>query len=153
MVQAKPALVDAIALKPRCCKALAVPTSNGFGITKQAPSCSLRKLARLSAVGSGIALSRVVVVRQKIVMRQLGHNLAQKVPLFRQYEPVLFREIEISDALGIATQSRAIDLIRGKALEGDQGEGDVVGALVRHEIADEVAAAASRCSRGFVAVA
>jgi hypothetical protein len=61
-------------------------------------------------------------------MRQLSHNLAQKRPLFRQYELVLFRETEIGHAVGIAPQPRAIGLIRGKALEGDQGEGDVVGA-------------------------
>jgi hypothetical protein len=54
---------------------------------------------------------------------------------------VLFREIEISHAFGIATQPRAIGFIRGKALEGDQGEGDIVGALCGMK-ADEVAATA-----------
>jgi hypothetical protein len=33
--QAKPALVDASALKPMPCNALALPTSQGLGITKQ----------------------------------------------------------------------------------------------------------------------
>src|SRR5258705_3255322 len=47
---AKPALVEAIALKPRCCSAFALPTSQGFGSTKQPASCSLRNVARLSVV-------------------------------------------------------------------------------------------------------
>src|SRR3954453_23545820 len=50
-------------------------------------------------------------------------------------------ELEIRLALGIAAQSCAIALISGKAGERDQSEGDVVGALMRHEIADQVAAA------------
>jgi hypothetical protein len=51
-------------------------------------------------------------------MRRPGHNPAQKDPILRQYELVLFREIEISHAFGISTQPRAIGLIRGKAFEG-----------------------------------
>src|SRR5882757_2959721 len=50
MAQAKPALVEASALKPRCCNALALPTSNGLGIGKHPLSCILRNVARLSAV-------------------------------------------------------------------------------------------------------
>src|SRR6202008_239239 len=37
---------------------------------------------------------------------------------------------------------RAIGLIGGKAFERDQRKGDVVGALMRHPVADEIAAAA-----------
>jgi hypothetical protein len=46
MVQAKPALVEASALKPSCCSAFAEPTSKGLGMMKQPFSWSLRKVAR-----------------------------------------------------------------------------------------------------------
>src|SRR6266404_4969646 len=51
---AKPALVEASALNPRCCNAFAVPTSQGLGSTKQPASCNFRNLARLSAVVFGM---------------------------------------------------------------------------------------------------
>ena len=60
IVQAKPALVEAIALKPRCCSALALPTSKGFGSTKHPVACIFRNVARLSAVvDTGMILSLV----------------------------------------------------------------------------------------------
>src|SRR3954452_17043506 len=59
MVQAKPALDDASALKPRCCKAFALPTSTGLGRMKQPLSCSFLKVARLSAVVTCMFLSLV----------------------------------------------------------------------------------------------
>ena len=68
-------------------------------------------------------------------------NLAQKCPLLREDELVLLGEIEIGHAFGVATQPRTIGLIGGETLEGDQRERDVVGALVRHPVADEIAAA------------
>ena len=40
---AKPELVVASALKPRCARYCAVPMSHGFGMTKQPLSCSRRK--------------------------------------------------------------------------------------------------------------
>src|SRR6267143_7085964 len=40
--KAKPADVVATALKPTCCKYLAVPTSHGFGRTKQPDACKAR---------------------------------------------------------------------------------------------------------------
>src|SRR5215471_20169604 len=132
-VQAKPALLDAIALKPSCCSAFAVPTSNGFGITKQPFSCSLRKAARLSAVVSGIALSRLALVAIKIAIPGSGHNLAQKCPLLGEDEPVLLGEIEVGRAFRILAQPRAIGLVGRKAPETDQRESDVVGAFMRHE--------------------
>ena len=52
--QAKPALVDAIALKPKCCSARALPTSQGLGSAKHPVSCILRKIVRLSAAVTGI---------------------------------------------------------------------------------------------------
>src|SRR5262249_48903704 len=61
--------------------------------------------------------------------------------LLREDKLVLLGKIEIRHALGILPQPRAIGLVGGEALETDQREGDVVGALMRHEVADEVAAA------------
>jgi hypothetical protein len=66
----------------------------------------------------------------------------RRKPLLGEDELVLFCEIEVSYAFGIATQ-RHIGLISGKALEGDQGEGDVVAAPMRYEMANEVAATRS----------
>src|SRR4051794_30218552 len=50
-------------------------------------------------------------------------------------------ELEICGGLVVAAQSGAIALVVGKAAKRDQPEADVVGALMRHEIADQVAAA------------
>src|SRR5437870_4606488 len=47
---ANPADVVAIALKPKCCKYLAVPMSHGFGSPKQPLSCSLRNSVRFSSI-------------------------------------------------------------------------------------------------------
>src|SRR5438067_2110699 len=49
--------------------------------------------------------------------------------------------MEVRHAFGILAQPRTIGLVGGETLEGDQRKGDVVGALMRHEIADQVAAA------------
>ena len=57
IVQAKPALVEASALKSICASAFADPTSKGLGIAKQPRSCSLRNVARLSANEIGIGVS------------------------------------------------------------------------------------------------
>src|SRR5215471_16828876 len=57
MVQAKPALDEARALKPRCCKAFAPPTSTGLGRMKQPLSCIFLNAARLSAVVTCMFLS------------------------------------------------------------------------------------------------
>src|SRR6266851_5629523 len=134
IVHAKPALVEASALKPRCCSAFAVPTSTGFGSTKQPASCSLRKLARLSVVVTGM-VSLPLFCRQKIMAKPtLCHHLAQETTLLREDEFVLLGEVEIRHAVRIAAQPRPVGLVGGKALERDQRERDVVGALMRHEI-------------------
>jgi hypothetical protein len=57
MVQAKPALVEASALKPRCCNAMAPPASWGLGMMKQPDACIFRNVARLSAVVTGMISS------------------------------------------------------------------------------------------------
>src|SRR5262249_27278566 len=69
------------------------------------------------------------------------HNLAQKCPLFAENKFVVFREIEVGDALRVVVQPRAISLVGRKAFERDQRERNVVCSLMRHEIADQVASA------------
>src|SRR3954464_7859495 len=71
----------------------------------------------------------------------LQNHLAQKRALFREDEFVLLGEVEVRHAFRILTQPGAIGLIRSQTLEGDQRKRDIVGALVRHEIADQIAAA------------
>ena len=51
------------------------------------------------------------------------------------------RDGEILAPLRIRLEARAVRLVRGEALEGDHAPGDVVSALVRQEVADELAAA------------
>src|SRR3954463_4174312 len=71
----------------------------------------------------------------------LQYHLAQEGALLREDELALLGELEVRHALGILPQPGAIGFIGGKALEADQRKRDVVGALMRHEIADEVATA------------
>src|SRR5688500_9472114 len=73
MVQAKPALVEASALKPRCCSAFALPTSNGLGMMKQPLSCNFLNAARLSADVS-------MVAPQFVCFRRLHSNAASALP-------------------------------------------------------------------------
>ena len=51
-------------------------------------------------------------------------------------------EAEVRHAFGVGAQAGAVGLVGGEAGEGDEREGDVVRALVRHPVADEIAAAA-----------
>src|SRR5665213_3330798 len=150
--QAKPALVEASALNPRCWSARALPTSKGLGMMKHPRSCILRNVARLSAVETGMVLSPFSCILsawlEKIATRGIGRqrigwlcdNLSQERPLFRQDEFVLLGKIEIGDAFAIGAQLRAIGFIGGEAFERDQRERDVVGALVRHPVALKIAA-------------
>src|SRR5262249_22649529 len=59
-----------------------------------------------------------------------------------QDEAALLGALEIGAALGIGAQAGAIGLVGGEAVERNQRHGDVVGALVRHPVAQEIAAAA-----------
>src|SRR3984893_633374 len=101
MVQAKPALVDASALKPRCCKARALPMSKGLGMMKHPLSCNFLNAARLSAVVSmrhspaDVCLRRLHKCATPMPPDASHHDLAQEATLFRQDEPVLFGKIEI----------------------------------------------------------
>src|SRR5262245_45983772 len=124
MVQAKPALVEASALKPRCCNALALPTSKGLGMMKVPDSWSFLKAARLSAVVSMIS-PHVVCLRGEDSdaaspsPAASRHDLAQEGALFGEDELVLLGEVEICRAFLIRPQSRAIAFIGRKAVEGD----------------------------------
>src|SRR5262245_8042508 len=69
------------------------------------------------------------------------HDLAQECPFLRENELVLLGEIEIGHAVAVRAQPRPVALIGCETLERDQRKGDVVGALVRHPVAEEIAAA------------
>jgi hypothetical protein len=56
-------------------------------------------------------------------------------------EFVLFGKAEIRHAFRIGAQPRAIALIGGQAFERNQRKCDVVGALMRHPVADQIAGA------------
>src|SRR6266702_30439 len=144
MVQAKPALVEASALKPRCCNAFALPTSNGLGMMKQPLSCNFLNAARLSADVSMVT-PRIVCWRRQhrcatpAPPDALGHDLPQKRPFLREDESVLFGEVEIGHGFAVGTEPRPVALVGGKAVERDQREGDVVGALMRNPVSEQVA--------------
>ena len=55
-----------------------------------------------------------------------------------QDEPSHLCECEVLTALRIGFQPRPVRLVRGKTLERDQSPRDVVGALVRQEITDQI---------------
>ena len=78
--QAKPELVVASALKPRLCRYSALPTSQGFGMTKQPASCICRKVWRFSSM-----LGRVAVIGE--LLMEL-YFIALPLRLFR---PLLWR--------------------------------------------------------------
>src|SRR5437763_13601088 len=69
-------------------------------------------------------------------------DLAQKGPFLGQDEAALFGALEIGVAFGIGAQPGTIGFVGGKTLEGNQRHGDVVGALMRHPVAQKIAAAA-----------
>lgn len=54
---------------------------------------------------------------------------------------MLLCEVEIGDTFAIGFEPRTIGLIVREALKRDQSERDVVGALVRHPVAEQIAAA------------
>src|ERR1700736_5834844 len=66
----------------------------------------------------------------------------QESPLFPQHQPLALCQGEVLAGLGIQLQPRPVRLVGRKALERNQAPGDVVRALVRQEIADQLATAA-----------
>src|SRR5258705_3670149 len=146
MAQAKPALVEASALKPRCCSARALPTSCGFGMMKHPLSCNFLNAARLSADVSMVAPLRVCLRREHsdttpVLPVASRHNLAQESPFLRENELVLLGEIEIGHAFAVGAQPRPVAFIGSQAIERDQRKRDVVGALMRHPVTEQVATA------------
>src|SRR3569623_873558 len=65
----------------------------------------------------------------------------QERPLLAEDEALRLGFGEVGQAGGVFAQALAIDLEGGQALKRDHGQGDLVGPLVRHEIAQQVAAA------------
>src|SRR5262245_52153076 len=63
-------------------------------------------------------------------------------PFLAQDEPALGRVGEVRAPVRIGLQSSSIGLVRRKGLEPDESPGDVVGPLVRQEIAEQRSAAA-----------
>src|SRR3954469_19563797 len=70
------------------------------------------------------------------------HYAAQEGALLAQDEAAFLGEAEIGGAFRIGFEPRPIGFVGGKAVERDQRIGDVVGALVRQPVAEEIAAAA-----------
>src|SRR5262245_15218643 len=68
-------------------------------------------------------------------------DAAQERALLGEDETLFLGELEVGHALRVLAQARAVGLVRREAVERDEREGDVVGALVRHPVTDEIAAA------------
>src|ERR1700730_13541002 len=64
------------------------------------------------------------------------HDLAQERTLLGKDELVLLGETEIGHAFAVGAQPRPVAFIGRETLERDQRKGDVVGALVRHPVAE-----------------
>src|SRR5262245_46617925 len=67
-------------------------------------------------------------------------DVCEERALFTQDEALALREREVLHALGVGAQAGAIALVVGEAGERDQSPADIVRALVRQEVADQVAA-------------
>src|SRR5262245_13815691 len=65
-----------------------------------------------------------------------------EVPLLTKDKAFRLGHREVVAALGVRAELRAIGLVRGEALEGDEPPRDVVRSFVRQKVSDEVAAAA-----------
>ena len=71
----------------------------------------------------------------------MARHRPQERAFLAQDEPLAFGEGEVGRAGRIAAQPRTIGLISRETLEADHRMGDVVAAFVRHEIAQQLAAA------------
>src|SRR5262252_2396550 len=69
-----------------------------------------------------------------------GHG-PQEGALLAQDEALLLCKAEIGGAFTIGLEPRAVGLVGGEAVERNQRIADVVGALMRHPIAEEISAA------------
>src|SRR5437763_668838 len=83
----------------------------------------------------------------------------QKCAFLSEDETLLLGELEIRHALIVGAQPRPIGFVRRQTLERNQRVGNIVGSLVRHPVADEIAAASwddvepalGVCFEGFAA--
>src|SRR5262249_26859365 len=69
-----------------------------------------------------------------------GHG-PQKGTFLAQDEASLLRKAEVGGAFAIGLEPRTVGFVGGEAIERNQRIGDVVGALMRHPIAEEIFAA------------
>src|SRR5260370_33476606 len=125
-------------------------TSYGVGSSKQAVSCILWNVARLSAVVTGMISPFLFCLpwrenshaRRPAPARPVsGSHLAQERALLGEDELVLFGEVEVGQGRSVGAEPRAVILVSSETLERNQGERDVVGAFMRHPVADQIAAA------------
>ncbi len=75
------------------------------------------------------------------IAAERSDHLPQERALFRNDEALRLRQREVGGAFAVGLQPRPVGLVGRQARERDQPVGDVVGALVRHPIADDFAAA------------
>lgn len=68
-------------------------------------------------------------------------HLPQKGSLLCEDEFVILREVEIRNTLRIGFQPCAISLVIRQTFKRDQSERDVVGSLMRHPVAEQIASA------------
>ena len=71
-----------------------------------------------------------------------GRDELDEVAFFAKDETLGLREVKVGDGVGVLLETRFIFFVIGEAIEGDEPPADVVGAFVRKEIADEMAATA-----------
>src|SRR5512138_4037779 len=88
---------------------------------------------------TALQLARSRLVARRNAERSVDH--LQERPLLAQDEPLRLGHREVGAALGIFPESTAILFIRRETVERDQSPPHVVRALVRQEVADEMAAA------------
>ena len=89
-----------------------------------------------SSSSSASSTGRTVTNRAPRAERAVDRR--DKRALLAQDQPLRLRHGEILAARGIGLEPRAVTLVCREIVEGDQSPGDVVGPLVRHEIADEI---------------
>src|SRR5262245_24931310 len=69
-----------------------------------------------------------------------GHG-PEKGTFLAQDEALLLRKAEVGGAFAIGLEPRTVSFVGGEPIERNQPIGDVVGALMRHPIAEEISAA------------
>src|SRR6516165_11661412 len=69
-----------------------------------------------------------------------GHG-PEKGTFFAQDEALLLRKAEVGGAFAIGLEPRTVGFVGGEAIERNQPIGDVVGAFMRHPIAEEISPA------------